>query len=109
VVPVKVTPPGPPPGSTPVQVGAAVQGNGPSVEVQVVVWPVQITDSGQDVIVIMFVVVIVELPYEVLVIEDSGGRVVLGSEEGSEEDEGGSEVDVGGEGGEVGHGRYTVL
>jgi len=108
-------PPDPPdpPGSTQVQVGASVQGNGPSVDVQVVVCPVHDTDAGQEVIVMMFVDVIVELPYDLVGVV-SGGEVVLdsdveregvvvgtdedseddvGAEEDSEEDEVGTEED----------------
>lgn len=61
--PVIVVPP--PPGRTQVQVGFVLQGKGPFEDVQVVVWPVQVTDAGQLEIVIMLVEVIVELPYVV--------------------------------------------
>jgi len=56
----------PPPGSTQVHVGDTVHGNGPSVDVQVVVCPVHVTDAGHDVIVMIVVEVevILVLPYE---------------------------------------------
>lgn len=62
-----------------------MHGNGPWVDVHVVVCPEHVTETGQVVIVMILVVVMVELPYrvvedsmvEVSVVEVSGGGVVV--------------------------------
>jgi hypothetical protein len=70
-----------------VQVGEAVHGNGPELEVQVVVWPVQVTDAGQVVTVMIFVLVMVELLYRVVedsMVDVSGGDVSGGDVSGGD-------------------------